>query len=159
MASLKKIKTCLWFDDQALPAAEFYCGLIPDSHVDAVALYPEGSPMAQPGSVMTVDFTLAGVPYEGINGGTHFKLSPAVSISVLTEDQAETDRLWNALTADGGSESQCGWLVDRFGLSWQIVPQRFVELLDGPDPSKVWQALMNMKKIDIAELEAASGSN
>lgn len=151
-----KVKTCLWFDDQALPAAEFYCSLIPNSEITEVGRYPESSEMGEPGSVLIVEFTLAGTPYQGLNGGPHFKLDEAVSISVSTEDQAETDRLWNALIADGGAESQCGWLKDRFGMSWQIVPKRSVELLAGPDASKVWPALMQMRKIDIAALEAAA---
>ncbi len=152
-----KVKTCLWFEDQALPAAEFYCSLIPDSRIDNVGRYPEGNGMAEPGKVLIVEFTLAGTPYQGLNGGPHFKLDEAVSISVSTQDQAETDRLWDALTADGGEESQCGWLKDRFGLSWQIVPKRSVELLSGPKAAQVWPALMQMRKIDIAALEAAAG--
>jgi predicted 3-demethylubiquinone-9 3-methyltransferase (glyoxalase superfamily) len=114
--------------------------------------------MAEPGSVLLVEFTLAGTPYQALNGGPHFTLDEAVSISVMTEDQAETDRLWEALTADGGAESQCGWLKDCFGLSWQIVPRRSVELLNGPQASKVWPALMQMQKIDIAALEAAANN-
>ena len=156
MNEIPKVRTCLWFDDQALPAAEFYCALISDSRIDQVGRYPEGQDMAEPGKVLMVEFTLAGTPYQALNGGPHFKLDEAVSISVSTEDQAETDRLWSALIADGGAESQCGWLKDRFGLSWQIVPRRSVELLTGPTAAKVWPALMQMKKIDIAGLEAAS---
>ena len=106
--------------------------------------------------MLTVDFTLAGTPFQALNGGPHFTLDEAVSIAVASEDQAETDRLWAALVADGGAESQCGWLKDRFGLSWQIVPQRATELLNGPQAAKVWPALMQMKKIDIAALEAAA---
>jgi predicted 3-demethylubiquinone-9 3-methyltransferase (glyoxalase superfamily) len=153
-----KVRTCLWFDDQALPAAEFYCSLLPGSRIDRVGRYPQGQDMAEPGSVLLVEFTLAGTPYQALNGGPHFTLDEAVSISVMTEDQAETDRLWEALTADGGAESQCGWLKDRFGLSWQIVPRRSVELLNGPQASKVWPALMQMQKIDIAALEAAANN-
>jgi len=151
-----KVKTCLWFDKDALPAAEFYCSLIPDSRIDDIGRYPEGNEMAEPGSVLTVEFTLAGTPYQALNGGPHFKLDEAVSISVRTEDQAETDRLWNALTADGGAESQCGWCKDRFGLSWQIVPQRAIDLLSGPQAKKVWPVLMTMRKIDVAALEGAA---
>ena len=156
MQTIPKVRTCLWFDDQALPVAEFYCSLIPDSRIDNVGHYPEGNGMAEPGKVLIVEFTLAGTPYQGLNGGTHFKLDEAVSVSVSTEDQAETDRLWEALIADGGEESQCGWLKDRFGLSWQIVPKRSVELLSGPKAAQVWPALMQMRKIDIAALEAAA---
>lgn len=155
MTGVVKVRTCLWFDDNALPAAEFYCGLLPDSRVERVERYPEGA-MGEPGQVAGVDFTLAGTPYQAINGGDHFKLNEAASIAVATEDQAETDRLWAALTADGGAESQCGWLKDRFGLSWQIVPRRATELMHGPDASRVWAALNQMKKIDVAVLEAAA---
>ncbi|RST86291.1 VOC family protein [Aquibium carbonis] len=158
MANTPKVRTCLWFDDQALPAAEFYCSLLPGSRIDRVGRYPDGQDMAEPGKVLMVEFTLAGTPYQALNGGPHFTLDEAVSISVSTQDQAETDQLWEALTADGGAESQCGWLKDRFGLSWQIVPKRSVELLTGPQAAKVWPALMRMRKIDIATLEAAAAS-
>ena len=156
MTESPKVRTCLWFDDNALAAARFYCALLPDSQIHNVERQPEGQDMAEPGKVLMVDFTLAGTPYRAINGGPHFKLDEAVSISVATEDQAETDRLWEALTADGGAESQCGWLKDRFGLSWQIVPKRAIELMYGPKAARVWPALMQMKKIDIAALEAAA---
>lgn len=151
-----RVRTCLWFDRQALPAAEFYCSLLADSRIERVERYPEGHAMGEPGTVLSVDFTLAGTPYLAINGGTHFTLDEAVSIFVATEDQAETDRLWGALIADGGVESQCGWLADRFGLSWQIVPGRALELMRGPQSAPVWAALLSMRKIDIAALEAAA---
>ncbi len=153
---LHKVRTCLWFADQALPAAEFYCSLLPGSRIEKVAKFPEGQEIAEPGSVLTVDFVLCGTPYQALNGGPHYKLSPAASVSVLTDDQDETDRLWNALTADGGSEMPCGWLTDRFGLSWQITPRRLLELVSGPAAEKVWQAMMPMTRIDIAALEAAA---
>ncbi|NND45774.1 MAG: VOC family protein [Xanthomonadales bacterium] len=156
MSQSRKVKTCLWFDDQALPAAEFYCSLLPGSQVDHVGHYPEGQDMVEPGKVLMVEFTLAGTPYQGLNGGPHFTLNEAVSISVTTEDQQDTDHLWDTLTANGGAESQCGWLRDRFGLSWQIVPRRATELLNGPQAARVWPALMQMKKINIAVLEAAA---
>ena len=156
MTDYPKVQTCLWFDDRALPAAEFYCSLLPDSRITRVEHYPEGQDMAEPGLVLAVWFTLAGTPYQALNGGPHFTFDEAVSISVSTEDQAETDRLWEALLADGGAESQCGWLRDRFGLPWQIVPKRSIELASGPKAGKVWSALMLMKKIDIATLEAAA---
>lgn len=151
-----RVRTCLWFDHQALPAAEFYCALLPDSRIDHVGYASEGQEMTAAGTVLAVDFTLAGAPFQALNGGPHFTLDEAVSIAVLTEDQAETDRLWEALVADGGAESQCGWLKDRFGLSWQIEPKRAIELLNGPRAAKVWPAYMRMKKIDIAALEAAA---
>ena len=156
MPRAAKVRTCLWFDDRALPAAEFYCALLPDSRIEHVEYSAEGQAMSTPGTVLTVDFTLAGAPFQALNGGPHFTLDEAVSIAVLTEDQAETDRLWAALVADGGAESQCGWLKDRFGLSWQIEPRRALELLNGPQAAKVWPAFMQMKKIDIAALEAAA---
>ena len=151
-----RVRTCLWFHDQALPAAEFYCALLPDSRVEHVGYASEGQRTTEPGTVLTVEFSLAGSPFQAINGGPRFTLDEAVSIAVLTEDQAETDRLWEALTADGGAESQCGWLKDRFGLSWQITPKRAVELLNGPSAASVWPALMQMKRIEIAVLEAAA---
>ncbi len=153
------VGTCLWFDDQALPAAEFYCALLPGSRIERIGRYPEGQDMGEPGSVLTVEFSLAGTPYTALNGGPHFTLDEAVSITVTTENQAETDRLWDALVADGGAESQCGWLKDRFGLSWQIVPKRAVELLNGPMAPKVWPALLQMRKIDLAVLEAAGDAS
>ena len=151
-----KVRTCLWFDREALPAAEFYCSLLANSRVDRVDRYPEGHEMGEPGTVLSVDFTLAGTPYLAINGGTRFTLDEAVSILVATEDQAETDRLWGALIADGGAESRSGWLTDRFGLSWQIVPKRALTLMRGPRSGPVRAALLPMRKIDIAALEAAA---
>ncbi|HNP36063.1 MAG TPA: VOC family protein [Woeseiaceae bacterium] len=159
MIDQPKVCTCLWFNSQALPAAEFYCSLLPNSRIGRVGYYPEGQEMEKPGSVLTVEFTLAGTPYQALNGGPHFKLDEAVSISISTEDQAETDHLWESLTADGGAESECGWLKDKFGLSWQIVPKRLVALLTGPEAAKVWPALMQMKKIEIAVLEAAANAD
>lgn len=156
MTNEHKVRTCLWFNDQALQAAEFYCSLLPDSRIEGVEYYPEGQDMDSAGTVLVVEFILAGTPYQALNGGPHFTLDEAVSISVTTEDQTETDRLWSALVADGGAESQCGWLRDRFGLSWQIVPKRSVELLRGSQAEKAWVALMQMKKIDIATLDAAA---
>ncbi len=156
MLQAARVRTCLWFDDQALAAAEFYCALLPDSRIDHVAYAAEGRETTGPGTVLTVDFTLAGTPYQALNGGPHFTLDEAVSIAVAADDQADTDRLWAALVADGGAEGRCGWLKDRFGLSWQIVPRRAIELLNGPHAANVWPALMQMKKIDIAALEAAA---
>jgi predicted 3-demethylubiquinone-9 3-methyltransferase (glyoxalase superfamily) len=151
-----KVKTCFWFDDQALQAAEFYVSLLPDSRIGQISHYIEEQGLAPAGRVLLVEFTLAGTPYQALNGGPHFQLSEAASISVTTEDQAETDRLWQALIAGGGTPSQCGWLKDRFGMSWQIVPKRATELLSGPAGGKVWPVLMGMSKIEIAELERAA---
>jgi predicted 3-demethylubiquinone-9 3-methyltransferase (glyoxalase superfamily) len=148
----QKISTCLWFDDAAEEAATLYTSLIPDSAITS-SFSPD--PQQPP---LLVEFTLAGVPYQGLNGGPQFPQSEAVSIVVHTEDQVETDRLWDALLANGGSESQCGWLKDRFGLSWQIVPRRFMELLSDPDrvaAGRAMAAMMQMRKLDIAALEAA----
>lgn len=151
-----KVRTCIWMDNQGEAAANFYVSLLPGSRVETVGRYPEGSEHGAPGSAMVVEFTLAGTPYQILNGGPMFPLSEAVSISVRTQDQAETDRLWAALTAEGGAESQCGWLKDRFGLSWQIVPEPAIALMSGPKAAKVWPSLMQMRKIDIAALEKAA---
>ncbi len=153
-----KVRTCLWYDTQALPAAEFYCSLIADSEITEIGRHAEGSDRIPEGSdgVLMVEFNLAGTPYQALNGGPHFTLSEAVSISVKTEDQAETDRLWAALTADGGAESRCGWCKDRFGLSWQILPRPALALLNGDAAAKVWPVLMTMKKIEIAALQRAA---
>lgn len=156
MSARHKVQTCLWFDHQALEAAEFYVSLLPDSRIGRVIPYAEGQSVAPPGTVLLVEFTLAGTPYQALNGGADFPQTEAVSISVATRDQGETDRLWDALTADGGMPSQCGWLKDRFGVSWQIVPRRALELMSGPRAAKVWPVLMGMSKIDLAALEAAA---
>ncbi|MBX3181457.1 MAG: VOC family protein [Polyangiaceae bacterium] len=153
MSGLKqKVRTCFWFERGGHEAAKLYVSLLPNSQVDAV--FEHGSP-ADP---MVVEFTLAGAPMMILTAGPHHKLTPAASISVLTRDQAETDRLWSALLAGGGQESQCGWLVDRFGVSWQIVPEAMPKLLGHEDRAgaeRAQAAMMQMKKIDIAALEAA----
>jgi 2-polyprenyl-6-hydroxyphenyl methylase/3-demethylubiquinone-9 3-methyltransferase len=147
-----KISTCLWYDGVAEDAAKLYTSLIPDSEiVGTFRPAPDGPPLI-------VDFVLGGVPYQALNGGPQFHHSEAASIVVHTDDQAETDRLWNALIADGGSESMCGWLRDRFGLSWQIVPRKLLAALTGDDKAgaaRAMDALMTMRKIDIAAIEAA----
>lgn len=149
-----KVRTCLWFDNQIEEAAKFYVSLLPDSLIEnTVQPDPNGHPLV-------IEFTIGGTPFMLLNGGPGFPHSEASSISVLTEDQAETDRLWNALTADGGSESQCGWLKDRYGVSWQVVPKALPRLLGDPDreaAGRAMQAMMKMAKIDIAALEAAFG--
>lgn len=148
-----KVRTCLWFDGTGEEAARFYVSLLPDSRMESVfSPNPAGPPLV-------VNFTLAGAPFQVLNGGPNFRLNEAASISVLTKDQAETDRLWNSLIAGGGEESQCGWLKDRFGLSWQIVPEALPRLMTNGDAAtsgRVMQALLAMKKIDISKLEAAS---
>lgn len=155
----QKITTFLWYDNNAEEAANFYCSLFNDSKVNKVTRYPEGSPFAQAGTVMTVEFQLAGTQFIALNGGPHFKLTEAVSLSVDCADQAEVDHLWDKLTQDGGSPSQCGWLKDRFGLSWQIVPRALPELLSGGDGAKaqrVVQAMLQMSKLDVAALRQAA---
>lgn len=152
MTYAHKVATCLWFDDQGLEAAQLYTGLIPDSRITSTF-----QPQAE-GPPLLVEFTLAGTPYQALNGGPHFSHSEAASIAVTTDDQQETDRLWNALISDGGSESQCGWLKDRFGVSWQIVPHRLMEMLTDPDreaATRAQEAMLKMHKLDIATLEAA----
>jgi predicted 3-demethylubiquinone-9 3-methyltransferase (glyoxalase superfamily) len=152
MTGQRKVRTCLWFARRGIDAAEFYVGLLPDSRIDAV--FDHG----RPDDPMVVEFTLAGAPMMILTAGDMFRHSPAASISVLTKDQAETDRLWSALLAEGGKESMCGWLSDRFGVSWQIVPEILPRLFNDPDiaaASRARAAMMQMKKLDIAGLEAA----
>lgn len=153
MAKQSKVSTCLWFDQNGADAARFYVSLLPGSELET----PLSSDASK--TPMTVHFTLAGTPYMILNGGPQYQHSEASSIMVATDDQAETDKLWDALTSDGGKAGRCGWLKDRFGLSWQIVPRRLPQLLSGSDPraaGRVMQAMMKMSKIDIATLEAAA---
>ncbi len=148
---ISKIRTCLWFEKSGHEAARFYVSLLPDSRVETEHVLGSDEPML-------VDFTLAGAPYQILNGGPHFKLNEAASISVLAEDQAEIDLLWDALTANGGEESQCGWLKDRWGVSWQIYPQALLDMQSADDQDaaeRARQAMYKMKKLDIAALEAA----
>lgn len=154
----QKVTPFLWYDGQAEEAANFYCSLFKDSKVSKVSRYPEGGP-APAGTAMTVEFELAGVKFIALNGGPHFKFTEAISLSVDCEDQAEVDHLWNELTQDGGQPSRCGWLKDKYGLSWQIVPTALPQLLGGSDPPKagrVMKAMMTMGKIDIAGLQRAA---
>lgn len=156
---MSKITPCLWFDGTAEEAAEFYVTLLPDSRIDRVVKSPIDTPSGPAGMVLVVDFTLAGQSFMGLNGGPMFKFSEAVSFIIETADQSETDRLWDALIADGGAPSQCGWLTDRWGLSWQITPAVLNRLLSDPDPARAQRgmaAMMTMQKIDIAALEAAA---
>jgi predicted 3-demethylubiquinone-9 3-methyltransferase (glyoxalase superfamily) len=145
------ISTCIWFNDQAEPAARLYCSLFDGAEITEIH-YRNGDPAA---GCFTVAFTLLGQKYWGLNGGPMFPLSPAFSISVNVDTQAEVDRLWQALLADGGEESRCGWLKDRFGLSWQIIPRALPRLLKADRSGRVMQAMMGMIKLDIAGLEAA----
>jgi predicted 3-demethylubiquinone-9 3-methyltransferase (glyoxalase superfamily) len=156
---MSKIVPCLWYDGGAEEAANFYVTLFPDSRVDNVVRSPADNPSMKEGGVLVVEFMLARQPYIALNGGPQFKFTEAVSFQVRTEDQAETDRLWEALTANGGEESQRGWLKDRWGLSWQITPKRLLELMADPDRDRArraMEAMLKMKKIDIAEVERAA---
>ncbi len=150
---------CLWFDGKAEEAATFYTSLFPDSHVDKVWRSPADTPSGPAGMVLTVDFTLRGQRFQGLNGGRDFSFNEAISFVIECEDQAEADRLWDALTADGGEPGPCGWLKDRFGVSWQIVPRRLDELLNDPDADRArraMEAMLKMGKIEVAELERAA---
>lgn len=154
---MSSITNCLWFDGQAEEAAEFYVSVFPDSSVTAVSRYGEGAPFPA-GTALTVEFQLNGTPYQGLNGGPHYTFNEAISFSISCADQAEVDYYWDKLTADGGSEGQCGWLKDKFGVSWQVVPQALGSIMSRDDPAGVgraMQAFMGMKKFDIAALEAA----
>jgi predicted 3-demethylubiquinone-9 3-methyltransferase (glyoxalase superfamily) len=154
---MPKIINCLWFDTDAEEAAKLYTSLFPNSRIGAVARYPEGVPGDRAGQVMTVEFELDGVPFVGLNGGPQFKFDEAISFQIMVNDQAELDHYWNGLLAGGGQESQCGWLKDRFGVSWQVVPARMGEWMKNPKTgAKVAAAFMPMKKLDIATLEAAA---
>jgi predicted 3-demethylubiquinone-9 3-methyltransferase (glyoxalase superfamily) len=153
---MPKITPFLWFDNQAEEAIQFYTSIFKDSKILSVSRYGEAGP-GQPGTVMTATFQLAGQEFTALNGGPEFKFTEAISFFVSVETQAEVDELWEQLTA-GGEESQCGWLKDKFGLSWQIVPTALGNLLGGPDPIKAqraMQAMLQMKKIDIAGLQRA----
>jgi predicted 3-demethylubiquinone-9 3-methyltransferase (glyoxalase superfamily) len=154
----QKITTFLWFDNQAEEAAKFYCSIFKDSGIIGTTHYPEGSPYPA-GSVMTVVFKLAGQEFIAMNAGPYFKFTEAISLSIDCKDQAEVDHYWEKLT-EGGEESQCGWLKDKYGLSWQVTPTVLIELTSGPDREKAKKAMgamLKMKKIDIAELKRAVG--
>jgi len=158
--SKNKITPFLWYDKEAEDAANFYVSIFKNSKINSVARYPEGSGY-QAGTVMTVAFELDGQHFTAINGGTHFKLSEAISFTVDCNDQAEVDYYWEGLLAGGGQESQCGWLKDRYGLSWQITPRQLIDLTTSADKAqnnRVFAAMMKMKKIDVAELERAAAA-
>ena len=138
---MAKINPCLWYNMNAEEAANFYVTLFPDSRIDRVVRSPTETPSGPEGTVLVVDYTLAGVKFMGLNGGPQFPFTEAVSFQVLTEDQEETDRLWDALVGNGGQESECGWLKDRWGLSWQITPRRLLELIGDPDHGRAKRAM------------------
>jgi predicted 3-demethylubiquinone-9 3-methyltransferase (glyoxalase superfamily) len=148
---------CLWFDREAEAAARFYAETFPDSHVDAVFRAPADFPSGRAGDVLTVAFTVLGIPCMGLNGGPAFPQSEAFSFQISTEDQEETDRYWNAIVGNGGQESACGWCKDRWGLSWQITPRVLTEALaaGGAEAKRAFDAMMTMGKIDVAAIEAA----
>ncbi len=157
--------TCLWFNKNAEEAAKFYeeaakfyAATFPGSHVDAVHKSPADYPNGKAGDVLTVDFTVLGQPFVGLNGGSGFAFNEGVSFQVFTDTQEETDRYWNAIVKGGGQESVCSWCKDKFGLSWQIVPRALIQAMTGTDTAaakRVMEAMMKMKKIDIAKIEAA----
>jgi len=148
---------CLWYDHDAEAAARFYAATFPDSRVTGVHKAPSDYPDGKAGDVLTVEFTVMGIPCSGLNGGPHFKQTEAFSFQVATEDQAETDRYWNAIVGNGGQESMCGWCKDRWGVSWQITPRVLTEAMARGDAAarRAFDAMMPMKKIDVAAIEAA----
>jgi predicted 3-demethylubiquinone-9 3-methyltransferase (glyoxalase superfamily) len=149
---------CIWYDGGALEAAEFYAKTFPNSAIGAAHYAPGDYPMGKEGNVLTVEFTVMGIPCLGLNGGPMFKHTEAFSFQVATDDQEETDRLWNAIVGNGGQASQCGWCKDRWGLSWQITPRALTDAMADPDRAaakRVFEAMMEMGKIDIAKIEAA----
>jgi 2-polyprenyl-6-hydroxyphenyl methylase/3-demethylubiquinone-9 3-methyltransferase len=158
MAKPARNTVCLWYDRDAEDAARFYARTFPDSAVTAVHLAPGDFPSGKQGDVLTVEFTVLGIPCIGLNGGPIFKHSEAFSFQVATADQGETDRYWDAIVGNGGEESACGWCKDKWGLSWQITPVALIEAITDPDPAaakRAFDAMMEMTKIDIAKIEAA----
>lgn len=156
---MSKLTTCLWFDKgQAREAAEFYASVFPDSHVESALPSPADNPSTRTGEEITVNFTVCGQSFVGLNGGPNFTPNEAVSFQVFTDTQEETDRYWNAIVGNSGSESMCSWCKDRWGFSWQIVPRALMEGMADPDPAaakRVMEAMMTMQKINIAAIEAA----
>jgi predicted 3-demethylubiquinone-9 3-methyltransferase (glyoxalase superfamily) len=161
MKKIAKNTVCLWYDGSAEEAASFYAATFPDSSVDAVHRAPGDFPSGKEGDVLTVLFTVMGIPCLGLNGGPAFKHNEAFSFQVTTADQSETDLYWNAIVGNGGQESDCGWCKDKWGLSWQIAPLALIEAIADPDPAaakRAFDAMMTMQKIDIATIEAARRS-
>jgi len=155
---MSKIATCLWFNGEAEEAATLYTSLFPNSHIDSVNLAPADNPSSSRGDVLTVDFTLDGERFVGLNGGPDFTFNEAVSFMVKCEDQAEVDRYWTALILGGGQPSQCGWLKDKFGVSWQVIPKQMDEYLKSPDREasrRAFEAMLKMSKLDVEQLREA----
>ncbi len=158
MSDMSRNTVCLWYDRDAEDAARFYAATFPDSSVDAVIRAPGDYPSGKAGDVLTVQFTVLGIPCLGLNGGPEFRHSEAFSFQVATDTQEETDRYWNAIVGNGGEASACGWCRDRWGLSWQITPRALMQAIADPDPAaakRAFEAMMPMTKIDIAAIEAA----
>ncbi len=155
--SIAKNTICIWYDTGAEEAANFYAATFPDTHIKGVHRAPSDNPSTSAGAVLTVDFTLMGVSCIGLNGGPAFKHSEAFSFQIATDDQAETDRYWNAIVGNGGQESMCGWCKDKWGISWQITPRVLSEAMmkGGAEAKRAFEAMMQMKKIDVATIEAA----
>ncbi|HEX7282547.1 MAG TPA: VOC family protein [Vicinamibacterales bacterium] len=154
---ISKNTICLWYDKDALEAARFYAATFPDSKVIAVHTAPSDFPSGKEGEVLTVDFTVAGIPCIGLNGGPDFKHNEAFSFQIATDTQEETDRYWNAIVGNGGTESACGWCKDRWGVSWQITPRTLIEAFNagGAEAKRAFDAMMTMRKIDVAAIDAA----
>lgn len=154
---MHKNTICVWYDKQAEEAARFYAGIFPDSKVGAIHRAPGDYPAGQQGDVLVVEFTVAGIPCIGLNGGPSIKHSEAFSFQISTENQEETDRYWNAIVGNGGQESECGWCKDKWGVSWQITPRVLMEAMQagGAEAKRAFDAMMTMRKIDVAAIEAA----
>jgi predicted 3-demethylubiquinone-9 3-methyltransferase (glyoxalase superfamily) len=155
---MQKIVPCLWYDGDAEEAASFYVTLLPDSRIDKVVRSPADNPSMKKGGVLVVEFTLAGQRYVGLNGGPQFPFTEAVSFQIMCEDQDEVDRLWDAIEANGGKPSACGWISDRWGLSWQITPRELLEMIASEDrdaAERAMQAMLDMLKLDLPMLRAA----
>jgi predicted 3-demethylubiquinone-9 3-methyltransferase (glyoxalase superfamily) len=154
---MNKNTICLWYNGEAEAAARFYAETFPDSKVNAVHRAPSDYPSGKKGDVLTVEFTVCGIPCIGLNGGPIFPQTEAFSFQIATADQEETDRYWNALVGNGGAESACGWCKDKWGLNWQITPRTLTEAMakGGDEAKRAFEAMMNMKKIDVAAIDAA----
>lgn len=155
--AIAKNTICIWYDRDAEEAAGFYASIFPDSQVKAINRAPSDYPSGKAGDVLTVDFTVCGIPCLGLNGGPAFKHSEAFSFQIATDDQEETDRYWNAIVGNGGQESACGWCKDKWGVNWQITPRTLTEALaaDGEEARRAFEAMMEMGKIDVAKINAA----